>query len=234
MSQCLSYSEHVFNFAEKLSFSELQPYFFEQLFSPIGDINCKSLRKTESHVGESKSKHSHSVRPQFRRKVDTFETLGLVRWEESLGHFLTTFWPLSGHFSVTSRSLLGHFLVTSGHFWSLSGHSSTTFRLLFGHYRPRGRFHILTYYSLFPTPPLACNLLIAFQTLFGAPALSSLAIQLIDIDVCFRSSAANSIFSGSPFLRALSSSSSTFLFPKNSAITHVDFSSIVSATASPS
>jgi len=45
------------------------------------------------------------------------------------------------------------------------------------------------------------HLLIAFQTLFGAPALSSLAIHAIVIDVCFRISAANSIFSGSPFLR---------------------------------
>ena len=46
----------------------------------------------------------------------------------------------------------------------------------------------------------------------------------IDIAGCHRSSAANSIFSGSPFLRAFSSSSSTFLFPKNSAITHLAFS----------
>ncbi len=35
--------------------------------------------------------------------------------------------------------------------------------------------HIFTYYSLFPTLPLISSLLLAFQTLFGAPALSSLA-----------------------------------------------------------
>jgi len=47
----------------------------------------------------------------------------------------------------------------------------------------------------------ARNLLIAFQTLFGSPALSSLAFHTIDIAVCLRSSAAISIFSRSAFLR---------------------------------
>ena len=37
--------------------------------------------------------------------------------------------------------------------------------------RLRGQSHTFTYYSLFPTSPLSCNLLIAFQTLFGAPAV---------------------------------------------------------------
>ena len=74
----------------------------------------------------------------------------------------------------------------------------------------------------------------AFQTRFGTPALSSLAIQPIVVAVCFRSFAANSIFSGSPFLCVFNSSSPTFLFPKNSAITPLTFSSIVLATASPS
>jgi len=62
----------------------------------------------------------------------------------------------------------------------------------------------------------SCSLLIAFQILFGAPALSSLAIHPIDIADCFHSSATNSIFSESPFLRPLNSSVLTFPFPKSS------------------
>jgi hypothetical protein len=46
--------------------------------------------------------------------------------------------------------------------------------------------------------------------------LSSLAIHPIDIAVCFRSPATNSIFSESPLLRPLKSSTPTFPFPKSS------------------
>ena len=64
--------------------------------------------------------------------------------------------------------------------------------------KSRYKSHRSTYHFFVPTSPLSCNLLIAFQTRFGTPALSSLAIHTIVIVVCFRSSAANSIFSGSP------------------------------------
>jgi len=78
--QFLSYSGHILNFAKKLFFSELQPYFFNNCFhrSVILIVNSHSELKA---MEENKSKHSHSVRPQSRGKVDTFETLGLVRWE---------------------------------------------------------------------------------------------------------------------------------------------------------
>ena len=84
-----------------------------------------------------------------------------------------------------------------------------------------GQFHLSLYYSLFPTSPFCCNLHIAFQTLFGPPALSSFSIHPIDIAVYFRRSAANSFFSACPFIRALSPSTSTSLFPKTSAMTRL-------------
>ena len=73
-----------------------------------------------------------------------------------------------------------------------------------------------SHFTLFFHLAFSCSLLIPFQILFGAPALSSLAIHPIDITVCFRSSATNSIFSESPFPRPLNSSVPTFPFPKDS------------------
>lgn len=72
--------------------------------------------------------------------------------------------------------------------------------------------HITLFFHL----AFSCSLLIQFQILSGALALSSLAIHPLDIAVCFRSCATNSIFSESPFLRSLNSSNPTFPFPKDS------------------
>ena len=56
---------------------------------------------------------------------------------------------------------------------------------------------------LFPSALYPFHFLIAFQTLFGAPAFSFLAIHAIDISVYFLSFAADSIFIEPPFLSAL-------------------------------